>query len=130
MFLYNNVLEGIPFTVTEMTNLTVLDVSNNLLRTFPATLCNLVNLTQLYLRNNEIGSDDFPKDLRGLSGLRDINLSGNRLRHLPQSLFHLEGIVTTLYFFYCKVNYLFNSYFFSRIKKSFPWWKSTSGNLS
>ena len=59
--MYNNVLEGIPLTVTEMTNLTLLDVSNNLLRTVPQSLCHLVNLTHLYLRNNEIGDEDFPK---------------------------------------------------------------------
>ena len=91
MFLYNNILEGIPLTVTEMTNLTLLDVSNNQLRIFPSTLCNLVNLSHLYLRNNEIGDEDFPKDMRGLLKLRDLNLSGNRMRTLPPSLFHLEG---------------------------------------
>ena len=74
-----------------MTNLTLLDVSNNLLRTVPQTLCNLVNLTHLYLRNNEIGDEDFPKDMRSLMNLRDLNLSGNRMRALPQSLFHLES---------------------------------------
>ena len=91
LYLYNNILEGIPFTVTEMTNLTLLDVSNNMLRTVPQPLCNLINLTHLYLRNNEIGDEDFPKDMRSLINLRDLNLSGNRMRTLPPSLFHLEG---------------------------------------
>lgn len=91
LFLYNNILEGVPYAVTEMTNLTLLDISNNLLRTIPQALTNLVNLTHLYLRNNEIGDDDLPKDMRPLIKLRDLNLSGNRLRTLPASLFHLEG---------------------------------------
>ena len=74
-----------------MTNLTLLDVSNNMLHTVPQSLCNLVNLTQLYLRNNQIGDEDFPKDMRSLMNLRDLNLSGNRMRTLPPSLFHLES---------------------------------------
>ena len=91
LLLYNNILEGIPTAVTDLTNLTLLDISNNLLRTIPQAITNLVNLTHLYLRNNEIGDEDLPKDLRGLISLRDLNLSGNRLRTIPQSLFHLEG---------------------------------------
>ena len=62
-----------------------------MLHTVPQSLCNLVNLTQLYLRNNQIGDEDFPKDMRSLMNLRDLNLSGNRMRTLPQSLFHLES---------------------------------------
>ena len=77
--------------VTDLNNLTLLDVSNNLLRTIPQAITNLVNLTHLYLRNNEIGDEDLPKDMRGMINLRDLNLSGNRLRTIPQSLFHLEG---------------------------------------
>ena len=82
--------------VTDLTNLTLLDISNNLLRTIPQAITNLVNLTHLYLRNNEIGDEDLPKDMRGLINLSDLNLSGNRLRTIPQSLFHLEGKNTTI----------------------------------
>lgn len=92
LLLYNNILEGIPTAVTDLTKLTLLDISNNLLRTIPQAITNLVNLTQLYLRNNEIGDEDLPKDLRSMLRLRDLNLSGNRLRTIPQSLFHLEGL--------------------------------------
>ena len=94
LLLYNNILEGIPTAVTDLTKLTLLDISNNLLRTIPQAITNLVNLTHLYLRNNEIGDEDLPKDLRNMLRLRDLNLSGNRLRTIPQSLFHLEGMFT------------------------------------
>ena len=71
------------FLFSHFRHVQVLDLSNNLLRSVPDNLCSMTSLTQLFLRNNQIGDYDFPKSLAGLTKLRDLNMSGNRLEAIP-----------------------------------------------
>ena len=59
---------------------------------FPDHLNHMHNLIQLFLRNNLIGDQSFPKTLSGLQKLRDLNLSGNRLTHIPNQICELTGL--------------------------------------
>lgn len=93
ILLYNNHLTGLPPTLCQMRNLTLLDLSNNQIRSLPESLTELRSLTHLYLRNNLLGDNDLPKDFGTMRvTLRDLNLSGNRLTTVPPSLLSLHGL--------------------------------------
>lgn len=92
ILLYNNRLVSLSPTLLLFRNLSELDLSNNAICTLPDTLGSMVNLTRLFLRNNLIGDHGFPKSLAGLTKLRDLNLSGNRLTLLPHQLYDIPSL--------------------------------------
>nr|XP_043633002.1 disease resistance-like protein DSC1 [Erigeron canadensis] len=64
-------------------------------------LTNFCYLRKLYLRN-DLGDNDFPKNLRGLSALEELHISFNsKLIQLPESISHLSGLKHLL-IRYCK----------------------------
>ncbi|CAB3244738.1 unnamed protein product [Arctia plantaginis] len=79
--------------------LTILDLSNNAIEKLPAEFGRMPNLCELYLSNNQIGVRG-DVDWRWLLGpqitsvLKLLDLSGNKLGHLPQSIWKLQKLVT------------------------------------
>ncbi|KAF4528791.1 hypothetical protein B566_EDAN017316 [Ephemera danica] len=87
--LSGNALRALPRL--NLKGLTRLDVSRNLLsRLDMDTLGSARELTFLNASNNELSH--FPEGVRGLSGLRDLDLSGNRMNTLPE-----PGVLASLH---------------------------------
>jgi Leucine-rich repeat (LRR) protein len=58
----------------------------------PASVSRLCLLKRLYLRQCNLSEDGFPIDLGSLSSLRDLNLSGNDFRNLPNCISQLPKL--------------------------------------
>ncbi|BFZ56643.1 protein phosphatase regulatory subunit Sds22 [Savitreella phatthalungensis] len=86
--LYDNLITE-PANLNHQTNLVSLDLSFNKIKHLAHHLHNLTNLQELYLVQNKIAK--VGDGLRGLIGLRMIELGGNRLRGL-EGLEGLKGL--------------------------------------
>ena len=70
---------SIPVTLTNLTELTVLNLTNNQLSgSIPSQLGQLVNLTDLFLAGNRL-TGEIPQELGRISNLRLLSLGNNRL---------------------------------------------------
>ncbi len=96
LHLQSNLLNGeIPSELTNLTNLTELDLSENyeLVGEIPAELGNLTNLTKLYLYGNRL-SGEIPAELGNLTNLTRLLLGGNQLTgEIPSQLGNLTGLI-------------------------------------
>lgn len=88
MLLHQNRLSIIPFTIVRFVNLTTLDVSNCGLNQLPDFLGDL-SITCLVAKNNNLVNDSLLKSFENLPGLRELNLSGNRLTEFPEQILDL-----------------------------------------
>ncbi|XP_022317949.2 protein flightless-1 homolog isoform X3 [Crassostrea virginica] len=91
--LSDNSLETLPPQMRRLTNLQTLILNNNplihaQLRQLPA----LVALETLQMRNTQRTLANFPSGLDTLSNLQDIDLSGNDLPRVPETLYKLTAI--------------------------------------
>ncbi|KAL7177123.1 hypothetical protein ACSBR2_030455 [Camellia fascicularis] len=73
------------------------------LRYLPSSICKLksvkhlnltglCSLTKLNLSDRHLSEGDFPADIRSLSSLRVLDLSGNNFRSLPYGFSHLSKL--------------------------------------
>lgn len=92
LLLHQNRLGYLPDSVAMFSNLATLDVSNCGLSRLPDFLSKLGQLISLSAKNNGLTNDSLPKSLEGLSSLRELNLSGNRLTDFPEQVFDLPGL--------------------------------------
>ncbi|XP_017885320.1 leucine-rich repeat-containing protein 58 isoform X2 [Ceratina calcarata] len=91
LLLHQNRLNSVPPTIVRFTNLNSLDVSN----------CGLYQLSDflgdcplscLVAKHNNLTNDFLPKCFKNLSGLRELNLSGNRLTDFPEQILDLTDL--------------------------------------
>ncbi len=77
LYLYDNKLSGkLPKSLTYLTSLTTMNISNNMFEDSFPDISNLVNLTSLDISNNEFS---YLPDLSGLSGLTSFKVYNNNL---------------------------------------------------
>lgn len=80
-------LESLPESFGQLRSLRELSLWQNSIRQLPGGVAQLQGLSVLDLSDNNLGSHASSLEpLTGLSGLRSLNLRGNRLRHIPESI--------------------------------------------
>ncbi|KAL3266250.1 hypothetical protein HHI36_010430 [Cryptolaemus montrouzieri] len=91
IILHHNQLSAFPENVFKFSNLNTLDLSNNGLHILPDVLqfCPLVSLIA---KNNHLTDDSLPKSFSQKGILKELNLSGNSLRHFPEQVCHLTNL--------------------------------------
>ena len=82
-------LTDIPFTLTSLYNLKILNLDNNQISFIPIELFKLP-LKELHLSNNQIKK--LPLELGQLSNLKVLNLQFNRLKNLPFTIGNLLNL--------------------------------------
>ncbi|XP_055601658.1 leucine-rich repeat-containing protein 58-like [Uranotaenia lowii] len=94
VLLNHNNLSTVPTSIVEFINLRVLDLSNNNLYSIPDAITQQCQLTTLIVKNNRLDNGSLPKSLRSAqgSGLRELNLSGNRFTHFPEQITELKTL--------------------------------------
>ena len=94
----NAQLTTLPESLGQLGQLQSLDFSNNQLTKLPDSLAQLTQLQMLYMGKNQL--ERFPEWLGQLVQLKILDLQGNRLIALPESL----GMVTSLVELYIEEN--------------------------
>jgi len=77
-------------SLSDLGELTVLDLHNNCLDKLPEDIGALHSLTTLYLQNNKL--KQLPSSLGSLTHLTSLNLSGNLLKELPATISKLSNL--------------------------------------
>lgn len=91
LLLHQNRLNNIPPSIVKFTNLNSLDISNCGLTRLPDFLGDCP-LSCLIAKHNNLSNDSLPKSLDNLRGLRELNLSGNRLTEFPGQVLELTEL--------------------------------------
>lgn len=91
ILVHQNRINDLPSSIIRFTNLNSLDISNCGLNRLPDFLGDCP-LTCLIAKHNNITNDSLPKSFENLPGLRELNLSGNRLREFPEQILDLNGL--------------------------------------
>jgi len=92
LFLSHNMIVNIPFELVLFQKLRVLEIANNNLTQINDFILELPELVSLNVKNNELDDRSLPKDLSGLTKLKEINLSGNHLTRVPPQLYSLPSL--------------------------------------
>ena len=87
-------LSTLPNSISNLSNLTVLDLSGNQLSTLADSISNLSNLTRLYLRENQLST--LADSISNLSNLTVLDLTVNQLSTLADFISNLSNL-TVLY---------------------------------
>lgn len=98
LLLNHNCLTKLPNNLKYFQNLRILDLSSNRLTSLPAVIAQLPLIT-LVAKNNQLTNESLPKTFltdNQNSYLKELNLSGNLLRHFPEQVLEL----TTLKYLY------------------------------
>lgn len=99
--LNNNVMNYLPQIINKFTNLKIIDLSYNRLISLPEALIQCQHLTTLIAKNNLITNKGIPKSLvptgndnksGGVSLIRELNLSGNKLKYFPEQILELRQL--------------------------------------
>ncbi|KAI8640451.1 hypothetical protein BD408DRAFT_419740 [Parasitella parasitica] len=86
-----NQIISIPSAVEQFTNLALLNLSCNNISVIPEAILDLHQLQQLYLSENKI--DAIPEAMpMCMMELRVLNLDGNRIKMLPESIGHWKKL--------------------------------------
>lgn len=83
-------LTHLPPSITQLADLTHLDLDSNNLSSIPEDVYKLENLRTLSIQWN--GLTSLPEEIGGLTNLRSLGLTGNRLVDLPRSLLKLPAL--------------------------------------
>lgn len=89
LYLYRNKLISLPESISQLTNLTWLNVGGGLV-SLPEWIAQLINLTDLGLYNNQLTS--LPDSIGQLTNLDRLDVSYNKLKSIPESI----GLLTNL----------------------------------
>ncbi|XP_011313916.1 E3 ubiquitin-protein ligase LRSAM1 isoform X1 [Fopius arisanus] len=76
--------------LSDLSLLTVLDLSDNEFTSLPSEISFLTSLEELYLQNN--GLRKLPEELTELPNLISLNLSNNKLKSLPETMGNLKTL--------------------------------------
>lgn len=85
--LINNKIERLPDDLSAWSNLIVIKFSHNSFKQFPKGLCSPTfkqHLTEIHATDNEIA--DLPTGIGYLSALRQLDLTNNKIEHIPGEL--------------------------------------------
>lgn len=91
LLLHQNRISTIPSTISRFTNLHTIDISNCNLSHLPIYIGDCP-LSCLIAKHNNLTNESLPKSFDGLSALRELNLSGNRLMDFPDQVLELTGL--------------------------------------
>ncbi|XP_076172745.1 leucine-rich repeat-containing protein 58 [Ptiloglossa arizonensis] len=91
LLLHQNRLNSVPASIVRFTNLNSLDISNCGLHRLPEFLGDCP-LSCLIAKHNNLSNDFLPKSFGNLLGLRELNLSGNRLIEFPDQVLELTEL--------------------------------------
>lgn len=87
----------VPDVLVHYRNLINLDLSYNQLTFLPDVIVECRNLANIILKNNLLDDTGFPKSLSGLRQLKELNLSGNLLTRIPDSVLDTSSSLVSLY---------------------------------
>ncbi|XP_015125892.1 E3 ubiquitin-protein ligase LRSAM1 isoform X1 [Diachasma alloeum] len=76
--------------LSDLSLLTVLDLSDNEFTSLPSEIRFLTSLEELYLQNNDLRK--IPEELTELPNLISLNLSSNKLKSLPETMGNLKTL--------------------------------------
>ncbi|CEG38811.1 Leucine-rich repeat protein [Plasmopara halstedii] len=91
MDLSHNQLSSISDEIGDLAAVTSIKLANNLLQVLPERLYELRALTYLDLSNNQLGRD-LSENFGTLINMKELNLSGNKLSRLPDSVIFLKNM--------------------------------------
>ncbi|VVC97459.1 unnamed protein product [Leptidea sinapis] len=92
ILLNGNRIKSVPLNLNRFTNLKILDVSNNGLAVLPDAL-RFCPLTSLIAKHNQLENESLPKSFfSAKSSLRELNLSGNKLKFFPEQILELASL--------------------------------------
>ena len=86
----------IPVEISNLANLTELDLGYNQITVIPVEISNLANLTELDLYDNQITK--IPEAIAQLANLTELNLAKNQITTIPDAIANLANL-TDLYLF-------------------------------
>lgn len=95
VYLHNNLLSNLPTAIQQFKNLRILDISSNPLKTIPLEIILKLPLITLIAKNCNFVNEALPKTFRtknGESGLKELNLSGNQLKHFPEQILEIQTL--------------------------------------
>ena len=90
--LNKNLIDTLPFWLSELTHLEILALERNQLQEFPSVLLKCINLREIYLGDNFIKA--IPIDIDTLKNLEWLGLWSNLLRVFPASLSDMPNLKT------------------------------------
>ena len=88
--LSNNLLPGLPPTVSRLQTLRKLNLSSNQIRELPPEICQLTGLEALEVKHNLMKG--LPNKFGRLKSLKALNLSSNQFEQFPGQLCELEAL--------------------------------------
>ncbi len=80
----------LPENISNLTNLTALDISHNNLTVLPESIGEIASLISIDASNNQLTS--IPDSISKLGNLIDLDLGDNRLEKLPDSIGNIQGL--------------------------------------
>jgi Leucine-rich repeat (LRR) protein len=86
--LFENKLESVPDSITNLINLQELDLFDNKFKCLPDSFGNLINLQKLYLHYGQLES--LPDSIGNLINLQELNLYDNKFSSLPTSILKIK----------------------------------------
>ena len=88
--LYSNQVTTLPSEIGNLTKLTKLEIGNNQMTSLPAKIGNLTQLTNLSLHSNQITT--LPAEIGNLTQLTNLTLSNNQITNLPAEIGNLTNL--------------------------------------
>jgi Leucine-rich repeat (LRR) protein len=83
-------LENIPDSIFDFTNLIELNISNNLINNIPNKIINLVNLKMLSICSCKL--EKIPNFLSNLVNLEDLRIGRNKLKEFPSVICEMKNL--------------------------------------
>jgi Leucine-rich repeat (LRR) protein len=90
--IYSNALEELPDGISEMAELTSINAYSNQITSLPATIVNSPKLTLLQMQTNKLST--LPANFENLSTLTSLNLSANEFTEFPESIASLTNLTS------------------------------------
>ena len=87
-----NGLDDIPGELETMSKIVSLNMNDNRMKTVPDVVCSFLQLKVLDMSNNSVVS--LPDGILGLTQLEELNLGGNKLKDLPKVRRHTPLVST------------------------------------
>ena len=79
-----------PASLSNLANLTTLNLNDNKLRQFPEVVFDFVNLTHLFVNHNQLST--LPANLNCLEKLQELELRNNKLKRVFKYIFDLNNL--------------------------------------
>lgn len=90
--LFQNQLQALPESVSNLKSLEILTLCSNQLSTLPKSISNLSSLRELFLYSNFLST--LPESIGNLKSLQVLDISHNQISTLPESIGNLTSLQT------------------------------------